>query len=79
MARLQSPERAIGRGEVAESQLEAPIFTLLMGIAAIGLAGVHLYYQSTSLTIADTARNTPTCRRTSRMLVTAMPTMKKIR
>jgi O-antigen ligase len=52
MGRRQSPERAIGRGEVAESQIEAPIFMLLMIVAAAGLAGVHLYYQNTSLTIA---------------------------
>ncbi len=52
MGHRQSPERAIGRGEVAESQLEAPIFMLLMGVAAVGLAGVHLYYQNTSLTVA---------------------------
>jgi len=52
MARFSAPERRIGRGEVAESQIEAPIFVVLMAAAALGLVGLHLYYQNTPVTVA---------------------------
>lgn len=52
MARFSSSERRIGRGEVAESQIEAPIFVLVMAGAALGLVGLHLYYQNTPVTVA---------------------------
>jgi len=54
MARPQTP-RGIGRGEVAEGQIEAPIFMLLMAVAAVVISGIHLYYQNFSLTIAVSA------------------------
>lgn len=54
MARFSTPERKIGRGEVAESQIEAPIFVVLMAGAALGLIALHLYYQNTPVTVAAT-------------------------
>ena len=54
MARSQPP-RGIGRGEVAEGQIEAPVFMLLMAVAAVVISGIHLYYQNFSLTIAVSA------------------------
>ena len=56
MARSQTP-RGIGRGEVADGQIEAPIFMLLMAVAAVVISGIHLYYQNFSLTIAVSARS----------------------
>ncbi len=52
MSRYSGPERRIGRGEVAESQIEAPIFVVLMAGAALGLIALHLYYQNTPVTVA---------------------------
>ena len=45
-------EYQIGRGEVAESRLEAPVFVLIMTCAAIALLLSYLYWQNTSITLA---------------------------
>jgi hypothetical protein len=45
-------ERGIGRGEVAESRLEAPIFAVFMMLSAIVLGAQHLVVGNDSLTAA---------------------------
>jgi len=45
-------ERGIGRGEVAESQLEVPMFAAFMLLCSAGLAVQHLILDNQSLTIA---------------------------
>jgi O-antigen ligase len=45
-------ERGIGRGEVAESQLEVPIFAAFMVICCVGLVLQHMILGNQSLTIA---------------------------
>ena len=45
-------ERGIGRGEVAESQIEAPFFAAFMGLAAACLFIVHFYLGNTTVTLA---------------------------
>lgn len=45
-------ERGIGRGEVAESRIEAPFFAVFMVFCAIGLLIVHLYFANAYVTIA---------------------------
>ncbi len=55
MARQSASPRGIGRGETAEGQIETPIFVLLMAVAAVVIAGIHLYFQNFSLTIAVSA------------------------
>ncbi len=45
-------ERGIGRGEVAESQLEVPMFAAFMLICSLGLAVQHLILGNQSLTVA---------------------------
>lgn len=52
MAWVQPSERGIGRGEVAESQIEAPIFFLLMLACTLTIATVHVVVQNNALTIA---------------------------
>ena len=45
-------ERGIGRGEVAESQLELPIFAVFMLVSSVILAAQHLLLGNDSLTAA---------------------------
>jgi hypothetical protein len=45
-------ERGIGRGEVAESQIEAPFFVAFMGFAAVCLLIVHIYLGNLTVTVA---------------------------
>lgn len=45
-------ERGIGRGEVAESQIEAPFFVAFMGFAAVCLLVVHIYLGNLTITLA---------------------------
>jgi len=45
-------ERGIGRGEVAESQIEAPFFVAFMGFAAVCLLVVHIYLGNVTITMA---------------------------
>lgn len=45
-------ERGIGRGEVAESRIEAPFFAAFMVFCALGLFLFHSYVRSPQLTIA---------------------------
>lgn len=45
-------ERGIGRGEVAESRIEAPFFAVFMVCCAVGLLVVHLYFGSAYVTVA---------------------------
>jgi len=45
-------ERGIGRGEVAESQLEVPMFAACMLLCSVGLAIQHLVVGNDSLTVA---------------------------
>lgn len=45
-------ERGIGRGEVAESQLEVPIFVAFMVLCCIGLVLQHFIIGNQSLTVA---------------------------
>jgi len=52
MAWRNPSERGIGRGEVAESQIEAPIFTLMMGICAAAILAQHLVLQNNIVTVA---------------------------
>lgn len=47
-------ERGIGRGEVAESQIEAPIFALFMLVSSALLFTQHLYFGNMPVTIALT-------------------------
>lgn len=52
MAFFQRSERGIGRGEIAESQIEAPFFAGFTAISLIILAFFHITYQNSSYTIA---------------------------
>lgn len=52
MAFFQRPERGIGRGEVAESQIEAPFFAGFTAISLLVLAFFHVTYQNPSYTVA---------------------------
>ena len=45
-------EQGIGRGELAESRLEAPLFALFAALCAVALFAFHFAVQSQSLTIA---------------------------
>ena len=45
-------ERGIGRGEIAESRVEAPFFVVFMVICAIALLIFHMFVQNESITIA---------------------------
>lgn len=45
-------ERGIGRGEVAESRLEAPFFAIFMVLCAIALFVFHFHIRNQSLTLA---------------------------
>lgn len=45
-------ERGIGRGEIAESRLEFPIFAMLMLLCCVGLLVVHFYLGNQSVTLA---------------------------
>lgn len=45
-------ERGIGRGEVAESRIEAPIFAVFMLLSSVALFAQHLYLGNISVTIA---------------------------
>jgi len=45
-------ERGIGRGEIAESRIEAPFFAAFMAICAVALLFTHLRFGNDSLTIA---------------------------
>ncbi len=45
-------ERGIGRGEVAESRLEGPIFAAVMLVCAVALFAQHAYWGSQEVTIA---------------------------
>jgi len=47
-------ERGIGRGEVAESRLEAPVFAGFMLLCAMALAMQHLFVGNASITMALT-------------------------
>jgi hypothetical protein len=50
----QSEQRGIGRGEVAESHLEAPFFALFMIVCSIVLFIFHIVVQNNSYTVALT-------------------------
>lgn len=52
MAFFKRSERGIGRGEVAESQLEAPFFAGFAAISVVVLALFHITYQNPSYTVA---------------------------
>lgn len=52
MAWGQRSDRGIGRGEVAESAIEAPIFTLLMMVCTVTIVAMHVFLQNDALTIA---------------------------
>lgn len=52
MALFQRPERGIGRGEVAESQIEAPLFAGFTFISVMLLIVFHLTYDNVSYTVA---------------------------
>ncbi len=52
MAWFERSERGIGRGEVAESQIEAPFFALFMMVCAVGLFLFQIYVQNPSYTVA---------------------------
>ena len=52
MALFARSETAIGRGERAESRLEAPFFAVAMIFAAIGLFLFHVFVGNSSYTIA---------------------------
>jgi len=52
MASFSSAEYQIGRGETAESQVEAPIFAAFAVIAAIGVLFVHIYFKNSAITVA---------------------------
>ncbi|MBI5094005.1 MAG: O-antigen ligase family protein [Candidatus Hydrogenedentes bacterium] len=45
-------ERGIGRGEVAESQIEAPFFAAFMVFAAVCLLIAHIYFGNLTVTLA---------------------------
>jgi len=52
MASFNSAEYQIGRGETAESQVEAPIFAAFALIAAIAVLFVHIYFKNQTVTVA---------------------------
>lgn len=52
MASFNSAEYRIGRGETAESQVEAPIFAALVMAAAISVLVAHLYFRNNAITVA---------------------------
>ena len=52
MAFFLPPERGIGRGEIAESHIEAPFIAVFMLLSALALVGFHVYLQNTSYTAA---------------------------
>ncbi len=52
MALFGRPEYQIGRGEVAESRVEAPYFIALMLVAAVSMVAVHAVFHDLALTIA---------------------------
>ncbi len=52
MASFNSAEYQIGRGETAESQIEAPIFAAFVVLAAIAVLFVHVYFQNQTITVA---------------------------
>lgn len=52
MAWFGRSERGIGRGETAESRIEAPFFAAFMILCAVLLFVFHVYIQNNSLTIA---------------------------
>lgn len=52
MAWFAQSERGIGRGEVAESRIEAPFFAVFMTLCAISLFIFHIYFQNVSWTAA---------------------------
>lgn len=52
MAWFAKSERGIGRGEVAESRIEAPFFAVFMSVCAVCLFVFHLYFQNVSWTAA---------------------------
>ena len=54
MELFQRSERGIGRGEIAESQVETPLFVAFMLLSAVGILVFHLYVQNNSYTIALT-------------------------
>ena len=45
-------ERGIGRGEVAESRIEAPFFAAFMAFCAVAVLVFHIYVQDPNLTVA---------------------------
>ncbi|MBI2425356.1 MAG: hypothetical protein HYV27_21195 [Candidatus Hydrogenedentes bacterium] len=45
-------ERGIGRGEMAESQLEVPFFAVFILVAGVSLLAQHLYYANFPVTVA---------------------------
>jgi hypothetical protein len=50
----QSEQRGIGRGEVAESRLDAPLLAIFMIVCTIGLFIFHITFQNSSYTLALT-------------------------
>lgn len=52
MAWSGRPEYGIGRGEIAESHIEAPVFALFAVVCAAALFVVHFQFQNNSVTIA---------------------------
>jgi len=49
---FRTDTRGIGRGEVAESRLEFPIFAMAMLAATLVLLSQHLYLQNSAITVA---------------------------
>lgn len=52
-------ERGIGRGETAESRIEAPIFAVFMLFASLALFAQHLVFANISVTTALTISHFP--------------------
>ncbi len=52
MTSFNSAEYQIGRGETAESQVEAPIFAAFVLIAAIAVLFAHIYFKNQTVTVA---------------------------
>jgi len=52
MPSFNTAEYRIGRGETAESRVEAPIFAVFVMMAAVAVLFVHIYFQNQTVTIA---------------------------
>ena len=52
MAIFERSQRGIGRGEIAESQVETPFFVAFILISSVGILCFHAYVQNNNYTIA---------------------------